>query len=442
MRKMRLVAGVVLAAAALAWSPAERVDRKPENYRTYLPCMAVGADGSLHAVWSESPESGFLQKVMYARRQGDTWTIPVSISRDSGDIRTPAIVVDSTGKALVVWSEESYARMRFVRQLGDTWSVPKLCFSSNGITPRLAVDGTGRVHLLYEEIGGLDAIWYSRYVPEGDTWDTPTLVADDSGVLGWSDMAVDAQDRLHAVWMNYGTDGIDYANNDGTGWTAPMALPDPAPDWQSTRPRIVVSAAMKPEVVWEERWGGQWVYYSQLVGDTWTTPYRVSTEEGARPAIATWCPIETDVAWGGSMGILHVTRPDTGTSVGALPGCLVCDSSTLFAIWRENWEVRCSRHTAAGISSGETQVALPASLRVATTPLGLRLRFTTCCVGEAYLRIVDSAGRTVLTHRFTHLRSGGHDVELSMRPMPSGTYSAMLATNHGPTEVVKIVISR
>lgn len=433
-------------ARLLSWTPPERVDRKPENYVVYISSIAAEPDHGVHIVWSECKRETYYEKIMYARRQDDTWTIPVNISRDSGDIRTPAVALDSTGRALVVWSEEGRARMRYVRQLGDTWSMPKFCFPNNGITPRLAVDSTGRVHLLYEEIGGQDAIWYSRYVPGEDTWETPTLVADDSGVLGWSDLAVDGQDRLHAVWMNYGTNGIDYSRNDGSGWSAPVALPDPSPEGQSCDPRIACDTSGRPHVVWEERSGGYFVFHSRLLGDTWTAPYQVDGESGLRPVVACDAFGRTHVIWRNT-GLWHASRCDTGwsdkevvtdsTSAGS-PGLAWADSA-LHLVWRHDWGVYYCRQDGPGGVAEEPSYAQPLdSIVISTT--GRSLKFQVRDAGPASLSLWDSSGRRALDRDLGYLTPGVHEVGLPLQLVPAGRYVCRLTVGSKETTSAVVVV--
>lgn len=451
MRYLRALAtAVVVLSTAVAWTLPERVDRKPDGYRTYLPVLAAGPDGTLHAAWSESPGTGFLQKIMYATRQGDTWTIPVNISRDSGDIRTPAIVLDSTGHALVVWSEESYARMRYVRQLDDSWSVPKLCFSNLGIMPRLVVNGQGRIHLLFEDLGGQGAIRHSRYDAGGDSWETPDLVADDSGTLAWSDLAVDSRDRLHAVWMDYGTYGMGYCHNDGAGWTRPEQLPDPAPSGQSVLPRIAVDTADSPHVVWEERSGGYLVHYTFRDGDTWATPYRVYDESGSWPVLAIDPAGRVHVVWGWSYGLKYVAKTESGwsaplsvTNAGtAAPGQLLVRGSMLsLVLFQGQWEIWYSEHDASGVEGDPGCLPERSRLRV-----GLRagevvasFRLESSC--RVTLQVLDSAGRQVAGLGPVGLDEGPHEVSVPVTGLASGTYLCR-AVMGGKVESVKLVVTR
>jgi hypothetical protein len=434
MRKMRLAVGLVLAAAALAWTPPERVDRKPEDYRTHLRALAVGRDGTIHVVWSETRGSEFLEKIMHSRRQGDTWTIPVNISRDSGDIRVAAIVLDSEGRALVVWSEESYARMRYVRQLGDTWSVPKLCFPNNGIAPRLALDSRGRIHLLFEELGGQDAIWYSQYMPAGDSWATPSLVADDEGSLGRSDLAVDSRDWLRAVWMNWGTYGIDYSHNDGSGWSEPVALPDPAPEGQSCDPRIACDAAGCPHVVWQERWGWCWIYHSTLSSDTWTTPFRVYDTEGGRPAVCCDDAGRVHVIWHWAYGMRYRTlaadswlEPGVVSPTGGSPQ-VVAVRSLLHLVFRDEWRIFYSRHDASGIEEEPQRLEGQGGLSVAVSAHELRLGLLMESPGQVLVQVLDSAGRVRACRSGIRLDAGYHELTVPIKDLASGAYLCRVTT--------------
>jgi hypothetical protein len=444
-----LLCAAVLTAAALGWSPPERVDRKPEGYRTYLPSLTVGPDGRLHVVWSESPVSRFLDKVMYASRQGDTWTIPVNISRDSGDIRMPAIALDSGGQAMVVWSEESYALMRYVRQLGDSWSVPRFCFPNRGITPRLATDSRGRIHLLFEELGGRDAIWYSQFVTDGDSWASPSLVADDSGSLGWSDLAVDRQDHLHAVWMNYRTDGVDYSHNDGSGWSAPVALPDPAPGRQSVLPRIAVDTCDCPHVVWEERSGGYWLYHSTREADSWTTPVRFYASEGASPVIAGGPDERVDVIWSWDNGVFGRSRSDTSWSTPetldrqmSFETGLCRAGATLHAVWRRLGSIFYSQRDAPGIEESPQELKGRDALSVVVCAHELRVGLSLEASGRVLVQVLDSAGRVAAAREAGRLGAGRHELTIPTRGLPSGAYLCRVTAGSEEVGSAKLTIVR
>jgi len=445
-----LIFAAGLAATAAAWTPPERVDRRPDNYVTYGNDIAVGPDGTPHIVWSECPRETYLEMVKYSRRDHDTWTVPINISRDSGDLRQPAVVVDSAGRPLAVWSEVYAARIRYARFLGDSWSLPKLCFSTGGITPRLVIDSRDRTHLLFEKYGRPGVIWYSYYVSEADSWAQPCTVASGPFELGWSDIAADRQGNLHAVWMDYSTFGIGYSSNDGTGWSEPVRLPDPAPgpDDYSCYPRVATDTSCRPHVVWEERSGGYWVYYSALVGDTWSTPFRVYDQRGGIPKI---CCDEDDrahVIWSWTYGLRHRSRIAgawndpvvvTDDSLAMLQE-LATSPGRLHLSFRGGWSVFYSTQPSAGGVSDEDQPQRVRRFKVAVVAGGLILRFDVQERCNAAVSLWDSAGRLAWSCSLGQLEPGHHEGRVSVRQLPSGIYVCRLEAGGGVSAAKTVVL--
>ncbi|MBM3315964.1 hypothetical protein FJY71_09070, partial [candidate division WOR-3 bacterium] len=159
------VLAVAVLSTAAAWSPPERVDRRPDGYVAFLPSLAVASRGVPHIIWLECAGGTNLYKVMYARRSGDTWTTPVNVSRDSSDLRRADVVVDTGGIPLVAWSEQYLQRISYARPAGDTWTTPKPASIRPGVVPRMAADDRNRIHMLFGETGGTGALWHSRYLP-------------------------------------------------------------------------------------------------------------------------------------------------------------------------------------------------------------------------------------------------------------------------------------
>jgi hypothetical protein len=348
----------VLLLSTLAWTPPQRIDRKPTGYLCSRPNLAFDQSGVAHAVWSETPEEGrYYNKVMYCRRTGDTWTIPVNVSRDSGDIRWSVVLVMADGSLMVAWSEEGAAKLRYVRQLGDTWSVPKLCFAAHGITPALALDSSGCVHLLFEEFTGRGGIWHSRYLAQPDSWTTPGRVDSSDLPLGFSDISAAPDGRLHAVWMSWGTHAVHYSRFEADTWTAPTRLPDLDTAHLSIAPRVAVDTAGTPHVLWEERTFGQWICYSTLAGDTWTSPFLLDTM-GFEPDVFADQRGLVHVVWTWNAGMVYRVREDSAWSEpqriieGPLAPLQRLDGKTrkLGLIWRQAWCILYSENGPAAIA--------------------------------------------------------------------------------------------
>lgn len=431
------VIGIALLQAGnlLAWTTPERVDRKPPGYAAYYPCIAVGRDGLPQVAWSEVLVQHAIDKVMYARRDGDTWTAQMNVSRDSGDIRFPAIALDSAGGAVVVWSQEGTTTIRYVRQMDDSWSLPKLCFPNKGITPRLVSDSRGQVHLLFEELTGHGGIWYSYYVPEADTWATPIAVATSTSPLGWSSLAVDRLDHLHAVWGDWGTYGVDYSTFDGIHWSVPEAVPDPYSDRQSCDPCVAVDTAGRPYVFWQERAGGYWLYWSYLKDSSWRVPSRFYSAEGGNPSAAGDSAGRVHVIWNcwDNNGLLHTgwtdtcwTVPETVEAGSCFESGLAVAGSSLHAIWRRGGSLFYGRQAVPGMEERGQRDGRAGGdwLRAAAGASTLLLHLDEPETVD--LMVYDATGTEVFRARPQFLVAGTHAVSVVAADLASGVYFCRL----------------
>jgi hypothetical protein len=443
-----IIAALLLAPQLPAWTPPERVDRRPDGYHASLPAVAVDPSGGVHAVWTETPASGFQDKIMYAQKLGDTWSVPVFISRDSGDIRDPRIISDTAGQLIVVWSEEGAARIRYVRQLGDTWSVPKLAFVQHGVVPRLALDARGQIHMLFGELGGAGDVWHSRYMLVADSWTTPVVAAAGVGVLGWHDVVADRQGRLHAAWMDYGTYGIGYSSYDGVHWSDPVALPDPSPSSQSCDPNLAVDSLGLPHVVWQERWGRYYEYYSRFTGDSWTTPYRLYEQDGGMPVVEPDDRGHMLVVWGWDNGVRYVVRTDSGwtepmlvTGLPAFPFQMIRGRTRLHLVWGGvPWTIGYSEHSSQGACEEEAVLDRPGAVRVTPVRTRLRVSLTLAHSGRVSIRVLDAGGRTVGETAVAVRQPGMHEFDVG-DSLPNGVYFCQVSAG-GTLQTFKTVLIR
>ncbi|MEO0068204.1 MAG: T9SS type A sorting domain-containing protein [candidate division WOR-3 bacterium] len=436
--KRLLLSGLILfISLASAWTPPERVDRKPDNYVTYDNDIAVDRNGTPHIVWSECKRETYYEKVMYARRDGDTWTIPVNVSRDSGDFLVVAIAIDTFGVPIVVWSKEYEARIRYSRLVGDTWSVPKLVFPIYAFTPRLVVDHHNRIHLLCESPGTSEGvIWYSYYISDADSWAEPCTVAFcPSRGLGWSNITVDRYDRLHAVWMDYQTYGLGYSYKDSSGWSEPMRLPDPSGSHQSCDPAVACDLLGRPHVVWEERSGGYWIYYSMFDGDSWSTPFLLYEEGGGRPQIVCDRYNRLHVVWACDYGLRHKIKADTGW-IGPI---VVTERSGLLALTAGTEALHlatrlsgfCLYYLSHNLSEGVEENGLlnniensPRLMVPGMTKNGLEVGYIISKETEVLLEVFDVQGRCVWQRRVGKQKSGWYKLRV---PAPcAGLYFVRL----------------
>jgi len=442
-----IIAALALAPQLLAWTPPERVDRRPEGYQASAPAVAVDPSGGVHAVWTESKEPGFQDKIMYARRLSDTWSIPAFISRDSGDIRAPRVISDTAGRLIVAWSEEGSARFRYVRQLGDTWSVPKLMFSHHGIFPRLVRDSRGTIHTLFEEMTSSSDIYYSYYCADSDSWAAPQFVASGPADLGSTDVVVDCYDRLHAVWMDWGTYGLGYARKDSNGWTEPIALPDPEPGFQSIEPNIAVDTLGLPHVAWEERRAGYHIHYMRFTGDSWTTPFRLDSLNGSLALVEPDDRGRMVVVWGWDDGLKYEVRTDTGwtepefiTHTSAAAYQMVRERTRLRVIWGEvHWVIGYSEHSSQGACEEATVPAGPGVATVAAVGSRLLLAVTLARRSQIAVHVLDADGRTISRRSVETAQPGVHELVIG-DSLPAGVYFCQVSVGDARLTAKAVVV--
>jgi len=133
------------------------------------PSMDIDSRGRLHLVWygirvasADQPTAhGGIYEIYYVRREG-RWTQPERISAGVPDAINPALAVDALDRVHVVWFQSdgrAYQVVYTTRPAGSgPWAPPAALTGGEAAStkPSLAVDPTGRVHVIWERGGGID----------------------------------------------------------------------------------------------------------------------------------------------------------------------------------------------------------------------------------------------------------------------------------------------
>jgi hypothetical protein len=173
--------------------------------------MAVDADGAVHIAWTHS-EAGLSQFNYINRSTDGTWSAIQQIPVLSPSFSNPRIGVDSSGRVHVIWIEHMaewegrvvYAR----REATGQWSTPGVI--SN--TPPLY--GTFAPHLLVSPEGSVHVFWYEksehwnhelmrilyRQMRGDGSWQEPQLLANPHKYSNFHLLAKLTQGHLHLVW--------------------------------------------------------------------------------------------------------------------------------------------------------------------------------------------------------------------------------------------------
>jgi hypothetical protein len=193
-------------AKASSWGPATLIEQNSEDAMS--PKVAIDASGNAIAVWNQAIGSSHsLHASRYSTSSG-TWSKAVSIN-SAKEWSNPTIAMDAGGGAMAVWQQWSgsithiYAN-RYDASIGY-WgaSIPIESNPKGADYPAIAMDSSGNAIVVYDHrrttaVYDLYAIHYSAAVR---SWGTPTLVGSSSGVATPPRIAMDASGNAFAVWQ-------------------------------------------------------------------------------------------------------------------------------------------------------------------------------------------------------------------------------------------------
>src|SRR6266571_945753 len=192
------------------------------------PAIAIDSHDAIHVAYSSfvcCNDSGLgNQSVRYATNAGGTWTNSTAWVWSHFPDNPPyfsELAVDSSGVVHVAYDLSGF--LRYMTNVAGTWTREWLDARGTGDQgPGLAVDSSGRPHVLFEGVAasGPASVGFSLVhgVRLDGVW---TFEAVDrlSGVCAcsWA-MALDGQGRVHAVYNDRGQNVVKYATNSADSW--------------------------------------------------------------------------------------------------------------------------------------------------------------------------------------------------------------------------------
>jgi len=303
MKKMRLIILVIglflfVQAAQVQWEPAQRLTWNPgESFR---PRVAVDSSGGVHLVWSDTTPGDSEIYYKQSTDGGGTWATSQRLTFSSGSSGNPDIAVDSTGKLHVVWEDKAPGNSEIYYKRspdgGATWSTSKRLTWNEGTSwsPAVAVDSSDSVHAVWSEsTPGNFEIYYKKSTDGGATWSTSKNLSSTSGNSFSPAIAVDSSDRIHVAWSDAtpGNTEIYYrkSTDGGAAWSTSKRL-----SWTaeaSAQPAIAVDASGRIHVAWSDATtGDSEIYYKKSSdgGATWITSKSLTwnTGDSLSPALA------------------------------------------------------------------------------------------------------------------------------------------------------------
>lgn len=284
----------------------------------FHPDMETDGQGNIYIVfeYTVSPEDRNQVYMVHSSDYGETWGIPVNISKTTHYCSYPGLAVDNHGNLLLVWQEtddpyygESYIYYSRSRDQGVSWESPKQLLTGffRGDNPAILVETGGEINVVAvvtETKGSHESIYFTRSTDNGQTWDSVRI--DECLLSLKTPLVVDENSHFHITYEKYSTEEGSYglhsyharSSDHGLNWektyflreiSGLRAFIDLAIDLGGRL--YVVGSYMYGYHDGESRYEN---YFSRSLtdGDTWDTP--VKLDEVVYPTRAAFIYIEVD----------------------------------------------------------------------------------------------------------------------------------------------------
>jgi len=297
----------------MTWSPNKRLTWTSGG--SYTPAIAVDKFGVVHVVWCDDTPGN--AEIYYGKsvNGGTTWLPKKRLTWTAGTSDDPAIVVDDSGLAQVVFDDDTsgnrqiYYLKNFV---GIDWLASKRITwtSSDALNSAIAVDSSGNFHVIWEDDKpGNSEIYYRKSEDGGDTWTAIKRLTWTSGPSGSAGLAFDATDTIHLAWQDTapGNYEIYYrkSTDGGATWTAIKRLTWTSGD--SMLPCLAADSSANIHVVWQDDTpGNKEIYYKKSTsgGADWEAGQNLTKNSSwsNRPGIAAGPSESLYVVWDEALG--------------------------------------------------------------------------------------------------------------------------------------------
>jgi hypothetical protein len=230
------------------------------------PQVAVDADGDAVVAWdlsisSDSPEISHVYA--RARSAGAGLSAVEAVSAAEQEAVRPSVDTDGSGRAVVVWAAWDATNWRVyarARSAGETWSAAEPVSEAAGVRgdPHVVMDGTGRAIVVWAGREGV--LWraYARVRSAAGTWsEIRALSPAGETVAAWPQVATSDDGATVVVWGLEVPCCLDL-------WRVQARALSPAGTWSSvgdvalanedfTPPQVAVAGDGSAFVVWRAR---------------------------------------------------------------------------------------------------------------------------------------------------------------------------------------------
>ena len=265
------------------------------------PAVAVDGSGNAVVVWQDDRNGG---SDIYAQKLDGSgnkpWAADVRVNSDDGTVQQPAVAVDGSRKAVVVWQDYRSGNSDIYAQELDgsgnkLWAADERINSDSGTTYQggsaVAVDGSGNAVVVWrDDRNGNSDIYAQKLDGSGDKlWAVDKRINSDGGTADqdYLTVAVDGSGNPIVVWQDDRNSNNDiYAQRlDGSGnklWGPDVRVNSDGGTAGQYDPTVAVDGSGKAVIVWQDYRNGNPDIYAQEVDGSgtrvWATDVHVSSD--------------------------------------------------------------------------------------------------------------------------------------------------------------------
>lgn len=231
------------------------------------PDLALASDDSLHGVWidqaSQSPDVFY----SYSNNAGKAWTQPLNLSHTPGISSHPVVSLGGDGLAHVAWLDTSSGSDRpdvyAVHGSQDSWTPARNVSNTAGRSqsPEILATPSNRVYLAWMDNSRSSSLWDIYFARSQDNGPfTPPIFFDTPAVSSDPCLAGDGSKNLGVAWVDTSQNAsspdifLVQSGDGGETFTVPLNLSQTP---GVSRVPSMVCNQNQYVVVWEEQEAGQ-----------------------------------------------------------------------------------------------------------------------------------------------------------------------------------------
>ena len=232
-----------------SWTTTEVVSTE-SDMGSRNPSLSVDKFGNVHIAWGDiswiggaDPDEDIFYK--YWDSSSSSWTTTEVISTEGlAESRVPSLAIDSFNNIHIAWQDHTdymesgntdydifYERWDSSSSTWSTTEVISTESTSHSVSPSLAVDSSGYVHVAWYDYTNYDSsgndmdIFYKRWDSISALWTTTEVISTESSADSYlPSLAVDNGGNVHIAWDDF-TDYAGAGNDEDIFYKSTIGLP-------------------------------------------------------------------------------------------------------------------------------------------------------------------------------------------------------------------------